>query len=100
MQKVGAVWKQLTADLGISAGFSPAVNELEKGGSSELMVLTDSVEVNGFVNTKREKMEKNTGQEYTKQGRRRFPQPALSDETTTFESVGADESENPAIKQC
>lgn len=84
MQKVGAVWKQLTADLGISVGFSPAVNELEKGGSSQLMVLTDSVEVNGFVNTKREKME-NTGQEYTKQGRRRFPQPPLTDETTTFD---------------
>lgn len=66
--EVGAVWKQLRADLGISVGFGLAVNELEKGGSIELMVLTDSVEVNGFVNTKREKMERNTGQEYTKQG--------------------------------
>lgn len=34
-----------------------AVNELEEGGSSKLMVLTDSMEVNGFVNIRRENME-------------------------------------------
>lgn len=69
------------------------------------MVLTDSVEVNGFVNTRREKMERNIGLEYTKyrKRRRRFPQPPL---ITAIESVRAggfskhcaDESENLAIK--
>lgn len=48
--------------MGISVGLSLAVvNELEEGGRSKLMVLTDSMEVNGFVNTRREKMKRNIG---------------------------------------
>jgi len=72
------------------------------------MVLTGSMEINGFVNTRREKMERNVGWEYTKyrKRRRRFPQPPLADETSTVESVRADgfsehctdDSENLAIK--
>lgn len=51
----------------ISVRFSlTAVNELEEGRNSKLMILTDSIEVNGFVNTLREKMERNISWEYIK----------------------------------
>lgn len=73
------------------------------------MVLTDSMEVNGFVNTRREKMKRNIGQEYTKYGKNEEEvprQPPLTDETTAIEPVRADgfskhcadERENLSVK--